>query len=64
VHESGDVAALTDHLRLVDHDRELLFQLRTRALANAARLTWKDAARRLVDAYWEGLTRYRGKTRG
>jgi glycosyltransferase involved in cell wall biosynthesis len=64
VHESGDVATLTDHLRLIDHDRELLFQLRRRALANAARLTWNDAARRLADAYWEGLARYRGKTRG
>jgi glycosyltransferase involved in cell wall biosynthesis len=59
VHSSGDVAALTEHLRLLDRDRELLHTLRTQALANSARLTWAGAAERLVDAYAEGLDRVR-----
>jgi D-inositol-3-phosphate glycosyltransferase len=57
VHTPGDVATLTEHLRSVDRDRELLLRLRRRALANAAQLTWTAAGERLVDAYTEGLTR-------
>jgi glycosyltransferase involved in cell wall biosynthesis len=59
VHEPGDVATLTEHLRSVDRDRELLTRLRAGALANAARLTWAAAGERLVRAYAEGLARYR-----
>lgn len=59
VHAPGDVAALTEHLRLVDLDRELLHRLRSHALANSARLTWAGAARRLAEAYAEGLDRFR-----
>jgi D-inositol-3-phosphate glycosyltransferase len=57
VHEPGDVATLTDHLRRVDRDRTLLDALRGRARANAAGLTWAAAGERLVDAYATGLSR-------
>jgi glycosyltransferase involved in cell wall biosynthesis len=59
VHAPGDVQALTDHLRLLDGDRELLDRMRARALASSARLTWSAAGERLVEAYSEGLARYR-----
>jgi glycosyltransferase involved in cell wall biosynthesis len=59
VHAPGDVAMLTEHLRLLDDDRDLLHALRRRALANADRLTWAAAGERLLSAYEEGLERYR-----
>ena len=64
VHERGDVAALTEHLRMIDHDRELLHRLRAQALANATGLTWARAAERLAAAYAEGLARYQENPRG
>jgi glycosyltransferase involved in cell wall biosynthesis len=51
VHPAGDVATLTQHLRTVDRDRELLIRLRRQALANSAGLTWTAAGELLVDAY-------------
>ena len=58
VHAPGDVTTLTDHLRRIDRDRELLRELRKRALANAEGLTWAAAGKRLVNAYSEGLDRF------
>jgi glycosyltransferase involved in cell wall biosynthesis len=57
VHDPGDVAALTDHLRRVDQDRALLEALRAGARANAAGLTWAAAGERLLEAYATGLRR-------
>ena len=57
IHEAGDVAALTQHLRQVREDRDLLSRLRDGALANAAQLTWSAAGAVLVTAYREGLAR-------
>lgn len=62
VHAPGDVATLTEHLRRVDRDRQLLRELRNRALANSAELTWAAAGERLVNAYGEGLERLRTET--
>lgn len=59
VHAPGDVATLTEHLRSVDRDRELLHRLRSAAQVNAAGLTWTAAGERLASAYAEGLDRYR-----
>jgi glycosyltransferase involved in cell wall biosynthesis len=59
VHEPGDVATLTEHLRLIDTDRRLLHELRARALRHASTLTWAAAGERLVAAYSEGLARAR-----
>jgi glycosyltransferase involved in cell wall biosynthesis len=51
VHEPGDLEALTEHLRLVDGDRELLLRLREGAAANSATLTWRHAAEELKAVY-------------
>ncbi len=57
VHEAGDVAALTEHLRLLDADRDLLARLRARTLARRDELTWEQGARDLESLYRELLTR-------
>jgi glycosyltransferase involved in cell wall biosynthesis len=57
IHAPGDVATLTEHLRLVDRDRGFLDALRKRARAHASSLTWTAAGERLVAAYQEGLDR-------
>jgi glycosyltransferase involved in cell wall biosynthesis len=57
VHEPGDVAALTSHLRLLEGDPAVLDRMRAAALRHALQLTWSAAGRRLADAYFEGLTR-------
>lgn len=62
VHEPGDVATLTEHVRSLDRDRKLLHRLRAGALANASGLTWAAAGERLASAYAEGLERYRRPT--
>lgn len=51
VHGAGDVAALTEHIRLVDRDRDLLLRLRAGTLEMAPQLTWAQAAEKLVAAY-------------
>ncbi len=58
VHAPGDVAALTEHLRRLDGDRELLRTLQDGALENARRLTWSAAAEELVRAYTTGVARF------
>ena len=59
VHEPGDVAALTEHLRLLDRDRAALQRMREAALRNAQRLTWAGAAEALAEAYAAGAARRR-----
>ena len=51
VHQAGDLAALTAHLRLIDGDRDLLLRLRKGAAANSAGLTWDHAAAELKAVY-------------
>jgi glycosyltransferase involved in cell wall biosynthesis len=51
VHEAGDVAALTEHLRLLDADPALLARLRARTLARRDELTWEQGARDLEGLY-------------
>jgi glycosyltransferase involved in cell wall biosynthesis len=51
IHPAGDEAALTEHLRLLIADRELLARLRARVIADRDRLSWDAAAGGLVDAY-------------
>jgi glycosyltransferase involved in cell wall biosynthesis len=55
VHEAGDTATLTEHLRLLDADRDLLARLRRGAVENSRRLTWADAAAEVMGIY-ERLT--------
>ena len=51
VHPAGDVATLTEHLRMLDRDRALLARLRAATLARRDELTWSRAAERLVQIY-------------
>ena len=51
IHPAGDVEALTEHLRLLDRDRNLLARLRDETLAGREQLTWEAAGRRLVEIY-------------
>jgi glycosyltransferase involved in cell wall biosynthesis len=57
VHEAGDVAALTEHLRLLDRDAELLARLRSATLARRDSLTWEQCARDLERLYRDLLAR-------
>jgi hypothetical protein len=57
VHRPGDVAALTEHIRLLDRDRALLARLRAASLATAGDLTWRAAGPALRSAYTEALSR-------
>jgi D-inositol-3-phosphate glycosyltransferase len=60
VHAPGDVATLTEHLRMVDRDRALLGRLREATLRRAPTLTWQRAARELHETYERLLERWRG----
>jgi glycosyltransferase involved in cell wall biosynthesis len=51
VHEAGDVAALTEHLGLLDKDPKLLGRLRGRTLARRDELTWEQGGRDLEGIY-------------
>jgi glycosyltransferase involved in cell wall biosynthesis len=51
VHASGDVAALTEHLRLLASDREELARLRAASIEASGRLSWRDAGRELAEIY-------------
>ena len=51
VHPVGDIEALTRHLTLLHHNRELLQRLRAACLRCAPRHTWKAAGRKLLDVY-------------
>lgn len=55
VHAPGDVAALTEHLRALDGDHELLARLRGATLARRESLTWEQGARDLEGLYRELL---------
>jgi glycosyltransferase involved in cell wall biosynthesis len=57
VHEAGDVAALTEHLGLLDRDPALLARLRARTLSRRDELTWEQGARDLETLYRELLAR-------
>lgn len=59
IHRSGDVAALTEHIRRLDRDRELLAGLREASLATVGELTWRAAGGALRAAYEEALVRRR-----
>ena len=51
VHRAGDGNQLTEHLRLVDENRELLEELRDNSLAGIGKLTWSCAAESLRGCY-------------
>jgi glycosyltransferase involved in cell wall biosynthesis len=51
VHCVGDVAALTEHINVLDNDRVLLERLRRASLSIAPEITWKAAGVRLLEVY-------------
>lgn len=55
VHQVGDVRALSNHFTALHKDRTLLHRLRAASLAGAVDLTWRAAARELLDAYRRSL---------
>lgn len=57
VHEAGDQATLTEHLRLLDGDPDLLQTLRANAVAARPRLTWAYSAEEIAGLYRELLAR-------
>jgi glycosyltransferase involved in cell wall biosynthesis len=57
VHHAGDLATLTEHLRLLSTDRELLARMRAATLRHREALTWSRAGARLAEVYREALER-------
>jgi glycosyltransferase involved in cell wall biosynthesis len=57
VHEAGDLTTLTEHLRLLDGDPELLERLRANAVASRPTLTWAHSARGIEGLYRELVAR-------
>lgn len=55
VHPVGDVDTLTEHLNLVDGDRERLAALRAECIRSAPRFTWGVAGERLLGVYEDVL---------
>jgi glycosyltransferase involved in cell wall biosynthesis len=51
VHHVGDVAALTQHITMLDKDRGLLARLRDSGLRTTPEITWTAAGVRLLDVY-------------
>jgi glycosyltransferase involved in cell wall biosynthesis len=58
VHPAGDLATLTEHLRLLHSSPDLLARLRAASLRGVPALSWTAAARHLVGLY-EGLVAQR-----
>lgn len=53
IHPSRDVESLTEHIRLLDADRQLLRKLRSASLSDLDKLTWDEAGRKLAEVYRE-----------
>jgi glycosyltransferase involved in cell wall biosynthesis len=51
VHSVGDVPTLTEQIKMLDQDRDLLHKLRNGALASAPGCTWDQAGVQLVETY-------------
>ena len=51
VHAPGDVAALTEHLRLLSRDADTLRRLRAASIEASAGLSWHEAGRELAGIY-------------
>jgi glycosyltransferase involved in cell wall biosynthesis len=53
VHEAGDVETLTEHINLLNEDRELLEKLRSNSLGRAHEMTWSKSGTSLLNMYKE-----------
>ncbi len=59
IHRTGDVATLASHFSRVHEDRSYLNKLRSASLETATQLTWPEAGRDMVDAYYRIVNSYR-----
>jgi len=59
IHQVGDVTTLSEHITLLHENRVLLSGLRRGCLQGADRNTWTVAARKLLEAYQDGIGRFR-----
>lgn len=57
VHSVGDVAALSQHITMLDQNRGLLAKLRAACLLTAPQVTWKAAGIKLLAAYRGAVSR-------
>ena len=55
IHSVGDVPTLTEQIKMLDQDRNLLHKLRNGALASAPECTWDQAGVKLLEAYQQAL---------
>jgi glycosyltransferase involved in cell wall biosynthesis len=55
IHSVGDVPTLTEQIRMLDQDRNLLHKLRSGALVSAPGCTWDQAGVQLLGAYQKAL---------
>jgi glycosyltransferase involved in cell wall biosynthesis len=62
VHRAGDVAALAQHLTMLDQNRDFLERLRTASLSTIGEITWTAAGRRLLDVYRETIAMHADKS--
>lgn len=58
IHEPGDVATLTEHIRRLAGDADLRQSMRRNAAANYDDLTWDRAAEELADVYERTVQRH------
>jgi len=58
VHSVGDVSTLTQHINLLQEDRNLLQRLRADSLLRVPEITWDAAGARLLEAYRETIATY------
>ena len=59
VHRAGDITALTQHINMLNEDRELLNRLRQESLRTCNQNTWNAAGIRLLDVYKETIQEHK-----
>ncbi len=59
VHKAGDVAALSQHITMLNEDRALLERLREASLRSVPESTWTAAGAKLLEVYRETIAAHR-----
>ena len=55
IHQAGDIMTLTQHISLLEENRELLGRLRASSLSTIHEITWQAAGAKLLSVYREVL---------
>jgi glycosyltransferase involved in cell wall biosynthesis len=63
IHRVGDVSTLSQHINLLQEDRQLLQRLRAASLRLVPEITWNAAGVKLLDVYREVIAEYTGAKR-